>query len=410
MTRAILIVLDSFGIGGAPDAAGFGDAGADTLGHIAKACAEGRGDREGLRSGSLRLPHLAAWGLGLAAADASGVWPVGLERPLRPRAAWGHAVEQSTGKDTPSGHWEIAGVPVTKVWGYFPNTVPCFPRALTDNLIAKAGLPGILGQLPCLGHRDHRRAWRGACQERQADPLYLGNSVLQIAAHEEAFGLDRLYRLCEIARREVDPLRIGRVIARPFAGSAAVDFVRTANRRDYAMPPPAPTLLDEATAAGREVVSLGKMGDIFAHQGTGRIVKAAGNAALVTATIDVMRTLSDGGLALTNLVDFDTLYGHRRDVAGYAAALEAFDAELPRLEAALRPGDLLVMTADHGCDPTFRGTDHTRECVPVLAFGPGIAGGPIGRCDSFADIGQGIAAHLGLTPLAHGTAWPLTRL
>ncbi|MFO1173280.1 MAG: phosphopentomutase [Hyphomicrobiaceae bacterium] len=405
MTRAFLIVLDSFGIGGAPDAAAFGDAGADTLGHIAIACAEGRGNRDGLRAGPLRLPNLSAMGLGHAAETASGAWPMGLERPASPRALYGHAVEQSTGKDTPSGHWEIAGVPVTRAWGYFPNSVPCFPSALTDALIAKGGLPGLLGN----GHASGTEIIAALGTEHLATGkpiLYTSaDSVLQIAAHEEAFGLERLYRLCEIARREVDPLRIGRVIARPFVGSASAGFTRTPNRRDYAMPPPGPTLLDVATAAGREVVSVGKIGDIFAHQGTGRIVKAAGNSALVAATIEAMRTLSDGGLGLTNLVDFDTLYGHRRDVAGYAAALEAFDADLPKLEAALRPGDLLVLTADHGCDPTFRGTDHTRECVPVLAFGPDVSPGPIGVCETFADIGQSIAGHLGLPALSHGRSF-----
>lgn len=405
MTRAFLVVLDSFGIGGAPDAATFGDAGADTLGHVARACAEGRGDGNGVRSGPLKLPNLAAWGLGLAAHAASGAWPEGLGRPAIPRALWGHAVERSAGKDTPSGHWEIAGVPVTAPWGYFPETVPCFPKALTDTLIDKGGLPGILGNRHASGTAII--AELGSEHLATGKPILYtsADSVLQIAAHEGTFGLERIYRLCELARQEVDRLRIGRVIARPFIGRTASDFARTANRRDYAMPPPEPTLLDVATVAGREVVSLGKIGDIFAHSGTGRIVKAAGNTALVEATLGVMRELSDGGLAIVNLVDFDTLYGHRRDVAGYAAALEAFDAEVPRLEAALRPGDLLVLTADHGCDPTFRGTDHTRECVPVLVYRPGIAPGAIGRRESFADIGQSIAAHLGLPRLAHGRSF-----
>jgi phosphopentomutase len=343
--------------------------------------------------------------LGLAAKAATGSWPPALANPARPRALWGHAVEQSAGKDTPSGHWEIAGVPVVESWGSFPDTVPCFPETLTDVLVAKAGLPGILGNCHASGTEIIARL--GETHVSTGKPILYtsADSVLQIAAHEHAFGLERLYDLCEIARIEVDPLRIGRVIARPFAGQTAADFVRTANRRDYAMPPPGPTLLDVASAAGREVVSLGKIGDIFAHQGTGRIVKAAGNGQLVEATIGTMSLLADGGLAVTNLVDFDTLYGHRRDVAGYAAALEAFDAQLPRLQAALRPGDLLVLTADHGCDPTFRGTDHTRECVPVLAFGPGIAPGAIGARESFADIGQSIAVHLGLPRLGHGRSF-----
>jgi phosphopentomutase len=408
MTRAVLIVLDSFGIGGAPDAAAFGDEGADTLGHIAEACADGRGDQVGVRHGPLKLPHLSALGLGLAAQASTGRAPPGLDMPQPPRGLWGHAVETSKGKDTPSGHWEIAGVPVTRDWGYFPSTVPCFPKSLTDALIAKASLPGVLGNRHASG--------TGIIEDCGEEHLATGkpilytsvDSVLQIAAHEEAFGLERLYRLCEMTRKEVDALNIGRVIARPFVGRSRADFVRTPNRRDYAMPPPGPTLLDVATAAGREVVSIGKIGDIFAHRGTGRIVKAVGNMALVDETLAAIRSLADDGLVVTNLVDFDTQFGHRRDIPGYASALEMFDGRVPELEAGLRPGDLVLLTADHGCDPGFRGTDHTRECAPVLAFGPGLDGGPIGRRASFADIGQTVAAHLGLPRLAHGTAWPVS--
>ncbi len=405
MTRAILIVLNSFGIGAAPDAAAFGDEGADTFGHIAEGCASGRGDQLGLRGGPLRLPNLAALGLGLACEAATNRAPPGLVRPSRPQGLWGYAVETSSGKDTPSGHWEIAGVPVTRAWGYFPNTQPCFPKALTDALIAKAQLPGILGNKHASGTGIIEEL--GEEHVRTGKPiLYTSvNSVLQIAAHEEHFGLDRLYKLCEIARKEIDPLEIGRAIARPFVGKKRADFTRTPNRRDFAMPPPGTTLLDVASASGREVVSIGKIGDIFAHRGTGRIVKAVGNMALTDATLDALRGLRDGGLVFTNLVDFDTQYGHRRDLPGYAAALEAFDARIPELRAALQPGDMLVLTADHGCDPAFRGTDHTRECVPVIAFGPGIDGTSIGRRPTFADIGQSIAAHLGLPVLGAGSAF-----
>lgn len=405
MTRAVLIVLDSFGIGGAPDAAAFGDEGADTFGHIAEGCAAGRGDQAGLRRGLLKLPNFAALGLGLASQAATSRAPPGLDLPSRPEGLWGYAVEISSGKDTPSGHWEIAGVPVTQAWGYFPNTEPCFPRALTDGLIAEAGLPGILGNKHASGTGIIEEL--GEAHVATGKPiLYTSvDSVLQIAAHEESFGLERLYDLCRIARRQVDPLNIGRVIARPFVGKTSADFTRTPNRRDYAMPPPAPTLLDVASAEGREVVSIGKIGDIFAHRGTGRIVKAAGNMALTDATLDAMRGLRDGGLVFTNLVDFDTQFGHRRDVPGYAAALEAFDGRIPELRAALRPGDLMVLTADHGCDPAFRGTDHTRECVAVLAFGPGIVGRAVGRRPTFADIGQSIAVHLGLPALGAGHAF-----
>jgi phosphopentomutase len=231
------------------------------------------------------------------------------------------------------------------------------------------------------------------------------DSVIQIAAHEEAFGLDRLYDICRIARRLADLLNIGRVIARPFLGMHAADFARTANRRDYAIPPPEPTLLDRLTSSGRDVISLGKIGDIFAHRGTGRIVKAAGNEALFNSTLIAHRDLSDGGLLIANYVDFDTDYGHRRDVVGYAAALERFDRRLPELLRALKHGDLVILTADHGNDPTWPGADHTRECVPVLTMAPDIVPGSFGRRSSLADIGQTIARHLNIPPLAHGTAW-----
>ncbi|MBV1705380.1 MAG: phosphopentomutase, partial [Hyphomicrobiales bacterium] len=228
------------------------------------------------------------------------------------------------------------------------------------------------------------------------------DSVFQVAAHEEAFGLGRLYDFCRVARRLCDPLAIGRVIARPFVGDAATGFRPTANRKDFAMPPPDGNLLARAAAAGRAVVSVGKIGDVFAHRDTGRELKGATNDENLTLALDAFRALPDGGLAFVNLVDFDTDFGHRRDPAGYAAALEAFDRRVPEIEAALREGDLALVTADHGNDPTFRGTDHTRECVPVLAFGPGIAARDVGRRASFADVGASLAAFLGLPPTAKG--------
>jgi len=403
--RAFLIVLDSVGIGAAKDATRYGDAGADTLGHVAEACAAGRADREGLRAGPLRLPNLDRLGLGPAAAASAGRLPPGLDAADAPAGAWGYGVEVSNGKDTPSGHWEIAGVPVPFDWGYFPHTVPCFPAPLTAALVREAGLPGILGDCHASGTEiiarlgeEHVRTGRPICYTS-------ADSVLQIAAHETAFGLERLYEVCRIARRLVDPLNIGRVIARPFVGIDAASFVRTGNRRDYAVPPPEPTLLDRAKADGRAVIAIGKVADIYAHSGITTAVKASGNDAVHAALVDAVRTAPGGALTVANFVDFDMLYGHRRDVAGYAAALEAFDARLPELQAALAPGDLAVITADHGCDPTFPGTDHTREHVPILAFGPGVAPRAIGRRPTFADIGETAAAWLGLAPGRHGTAF-----
>jgi phosphopentomutase len=405
MKRAILIVMDSVGIGGAEDAAAFGDAGADTLGHIARACAEGRGERAGLRSGSLRLPNLDRLGLGRAARASTGRPLPNLGSAGEPEGQWGYAAEVSKGKDTPSGHWEIAGVPVPFDWSYFPTTLPCFPKELTDALIAEAKLPGILGNKHASGTTII--AELGAEHVRTGKPICYtsADSVFQIAAHEAAFGLDRLFEVCAIARRLCDPLNIGRVIARPFLGEDAANFVRTANRRDYAVPPPEPTLLDRVAASGRRVIGVGKIGDIFAHQGVSEVIKAPSNDLLFTATLAATERLGDGDLLVVNFVDFDTLYGHRRDVAGYAAALEAFDRRLPELEARLRKGDLVIITADHGCDPTATGTDHTREHVPILAFGPDIAAGAIGRRETFADMGETIAAHLGLAPGRHGRSF-----
>jgi phosphopentomutase len=386
MARALVIVLDSLGIGASADAATYGDAGADTLGHVAEWFA-GRG-------APFALPNLAAIGLGEAARLSTGRVPPGLETHAAPSARFGYGVETSRGKDTPSGHWEIAGVPVAFDWGYFPTKIPCFPSTLTEAIIREGHLPGILGDRHASG--TEIIAELGEEHIRTGRPILYtsADSVLQIAAHEEAFGLQRLYDLCLVARRLCDPLGIGRVIARPFAGSSPADFVRTGNRRDYSVPPPAPTILKIAADAGRHVVTIGKIGDIFAHVGTGTEIKANGNAAIGATTLATLDSLADGGLLMANFIDFDSLYGHRRDPEGYGRALMAFDVWLPDLQARLAPGDLAVITADHGCDPTFRGSDHTREHVPILAFGPGQPTGAIGRRQTFADIAATIAAHL----------------
>ncbi|MDX7949767.1 phosphopentomutase [Lichenihabitans sp. Uapishka_5] len=404
MTRAILLVLDSVGCGAAADAADYGDVGADTLGHIAEACAAGRADREGLRQGLLRLPHLDALGLGGALRLSTGRVPPGFSLPPA-TASWGFGIERSNGKDTPSGHWELAGTPVDIPWGYFPTKNPCFPPAFVATLLAEAGLTGILGNchasgtniIDDLGEAHLRTGW----------PICYTSvdSVLQIAAHEEVFGLDRLYDLCRIARRLCDPLRIGRVIARPFVGVSQADFRRTPHRKDFAVPPPPGTLFERAAEANRSIVSIGKTGDIFAHRHTGTELKGADNDGNLDHLLDALDTVADGGLMVANLVDFDSDHGHRRDAAGYAACLERFDDRVPELLARLRRDDLLVITADHGNDPTFRGTDHTREHVPILAHCTARGPMSIGRRDSFADVGASLAAHLGLAPTATGSSW-----
>ncbi|MEZ5871486.1 MAG: phosphopentomutase [Nitratireductor sp.] len=404
MARAFIFVMDSFGIGGAPDAESFGDKGANTLGHIAEACAKGAGDGYG-RSGRLRLPNLEMLGLGLAAKSACGELPAGFSSRISTTGIHANACEVSTGKDTPSGHWEIAGVPVLFDWGYFPDTQPAFPAELTAAILRESGLPGILGDKHASGTQiiaelgeEHIRTGKPICYTS-------ADSVYQIAAHETHFGLQRLYVLCELVRKLIEPYNIGRVIARPFVGESPQDFERTGNRKDYAVLPPEPTLLDRAKANGREVIAIGKVDDIYAHSGPTEVIKANGNEALGKATLAAMDGLRDGGLLFTNFVDFDQLYGHRRDVAGYAAALEAFDALLPALMAKCREGDLMVLTADHGNDPTWRGNDHTREQVPVLIWGPGIAPRNAGSRATFADIGETVAAHLGLAPGKHGTSF-----
>ncbi len=401
--RAMILVLDSVGIGAAPDAAHYGDEGADTIGHIAEACSRGLADNA-QRQGPLHLPHLVDLGLAEACHLATGRYPPGLEPRGATRGCFGCASEQSRGKDTPSGHWEIAGVPVSFDWGYFSATVPCFPQTLIDALCAEAGVSGILGN--CHASGTEIIAELGARHMRTGQPICYtsADSVFQIAAHEETFGLERLLEVCAIARRLVDPLNIGRVIARPFTGSTPQNFKRTPNRRDFSVPPPEPTLLDVAAGDGRDVISVGKIDDIFSHRGTGRNMKGSGNDALFDCTLEGFNQLRDGGLLFANFVDFDSIYGHRRDVAGYAAALEVFDARLAELLDRMASDDLMVITADHGCDPTWAGTDHTREQVPIILAG-GQQRGSVGRRAGFADIGASVARHLELPPLAHGVAF-----
>ncbi|CAD7048284.1 phosphopentomutase [Pseudorhizobium halotolerans] len=402
MARAFLFVLDSFGVGGAHDAAAYGDLGSNTLGHIAEFCAAGAADRAGLRKGPLKLPNMSSLGLLEIGRLASGDYPAGMPLPERIFGLHGAADEVSRGKDTPSGHWEISGTPVMFDWGYFPSEGEAFPPELVEAICSEGGVPGILGNCHASGTEiiarlgeEHIRSGKPICYTSS-------DSVLQIAAHETHFGLERLLDLCKTVRRLVDPLNIGRVIARPFIGERPADFERTGNRRDFSVPPPEPTLLERLTEAGRKVHAIGKIGDIFAHQGVSRVVKANGNAALMAATLEAMEVAESGDLVFTNFVDFDQLYGHRRDVAGYAAALESFDRALPEIHRRLKAGDLVILTADHGCDPTWRGTDHTRERVPVMAFGPGIRSRDIGIRPTYADIGESVAAHLGIPAGSHG--------
>lgn len=404
MARAFIIMLDSFGLGAAGDAEKYGDTGADTLRHIAEACASGKADKDGVRKGPLKLPSLTRLGINGAAKISTGKSIPGFDENAKIDAAYGCAAEISLGKDTQSGHWEMAGVPVLFEWGYFQPDYPSFPEELLNDLIAQAKLPGVLGNKHASGTVIIEEL--GEEHERTGKPIVYtsADSVFQIAAHEKSFGLQRLYDICEITRKLVDKYNIGRVIARPFDGKSG-SYKRTGGRRDYATPPPSPTLLDDLMRHGGEVIAIGKVADIYAHHGVTKMVKAVGNQELFAKFIQEAKTAPDNSITFVNLVDFDMLYGHRRDIIGYAKALEDFDSWLPEFEKVMRPGDMAIITADHGCDPAWPGSDHTREHVPAIAFGPAVKPGPIGIRDSFADIGQSIAKHLGLPELKFGKAF-----
>lgn len=397
MKKAVIMVLDSFGIGSAPDADQFGDSGANTFASIARVFARERGRQ-------LHLPNLAKLGLVKAGfAASSEIAAVVDTGPIV--GAYGYARELSSGKDTPSGHWEIAGVPVLFDWGYFTAKQQSFPQALLDELISRTGVPGILGNCHASGTDilvklgdEHIKTGMPICYTS-------ADSVFQVAAHEEHFGLDKLYRFCEVARELLDDYNIGRVIARPFLGDSAESYARTGNRRDYSVLPPAPTLLDKLTQSGGTVVSIGKIADIYAHQGISKSVKATGLEQLVNKTIAEYKAAAERSIVFTNLVDFDQNFGHRRDPLGYGDALEYFDTRLAELMAMLDDGDVLLLTADHGCDPTWIGTEHTREYVPVLFFGSTVTPGSLGERQSFADMGQTLASYFDLEPMAYGTSF-----
>ncbi|QEW21599.1 Phosphopentomutase [Marinibacterium anthonyi] len=402
MARAFLVVMDSVGIGGAPDAHAYfngkhPDTGANTLAHIAEACDDGRADTG--RSGPLYLPTLASLGLGAAVGLASDGFAPGLE--CVPTGLWGAATESSRGKDTPSGHWELAGLPVPWDWHYFPNEVPAFPDDLTAYVAEKAGTDGILGNRHASGTVILTDL--GAVHMKTGWPICYtsADSVFQIAAHEETFGLDRLLELCAAVAPRLHDMKVGRVIARPFIGTPETGFTRTANRKDYAVKPPAPLLTNWVQDAGRRVYAIGKIGDILSMEGIDAVRKGSDDQ-LMGHLSDLVDTAEDGSLTFANFVEFDSLYGHRRDIAGYAGALERFDAGIAAILPRLRPDDMLILTADHGNDPSWMGTDHTRERVPVLVAGRGA--GSIGQV-AFADVAASIADHLGIRGQGPGVSF-----
>lgn len=363
--RTVCLVADGFGVGEAPDAALYGDEGSNTLGHIAD------------HVGGLRLPNLEKLGLGNLG-KFKGIAPA-----KSPLALVSRLAEKSVGKDTTTGHWEIAGLVTQKPFATFPNG---FPSELIDAFIKEAGVPGILGNKAASGTAIIEEL--GEEHLRTGKPIVYtsADSVFQIAAHEESFGLKRLYTVCEIARRLTEPYQIGRVIARPFIGGNKKDFKRTEARRDYALVP-AQNCLDSLLSVGVDTYSVGKIEDIFAHRGLKYSNHTGNNRDSLEATLSFLKKArGQKAFIFVNLVDFDMLYGHRRDPVGYAKSLVELDHFLPKLLEELTAEDLLLITADHGCDPTFKGTDHTREFVPLIAYKPGGMGGHVADRGSFTDI------------------------
>ena len=394
--RVIILMMDSFGIGGAKDAAKFGDEGANTFLHIAE------------NYKNLKVPNLKKLGLVEAAKASCGIsapTDAAAKADFDLPSKYGYMKEISKGKDTSSGHWEMAGVPVTFNWGYFKPDYPSFPKELIEAICAEAGIKGILGNKAASGTviinelgEEHIKTGLPICYTS-------ADSVFQIAAHEKYFGLDNLYRLCEIAFKHLKPYNIARVIARPFEGDKAGEFKRTRNRHDYSVKPPAPTLLDIMKDEGGRVISVGKISDIFAAQGITRAVKASGLAELWDATLKEVKSAPKGSIIFTNFVDFDMTWGHRRDIKGYAEGLEYFDSRLKDLAVLLEDGDRVFITADHGCDPSYKGSDHTREQVPVIMFGKDVEAGFIGGRESFSDIAATIADYFELKAPLNGDSF-----
>jgi len=373
-------VLDSVGCGELPDAEAYGDQGSNTLGNIAREIA-------------LRIPNLRALGLGR-------IVDLGENDAADHTKAYGRMAESSAGKDSVTGHWEMMGIVLNEPFATFPDGFPIETIELFEDRIGRRTLGNVVASgteiVDRLGAEHVRTGW----------PIVYtsADSVFQIAAHEDVIPVEELYRICEIAFELVAPMRVGRVIARPFVGAAG-SFRRTANRHDYALTPPRDTLLDLLTRQGIPVVSIGKVRDLFAGRGIARAIPTKSDGEGVDRLIDIIR--SDGsGLVFINLVDFDTLYGHRNDVEGYANNLERFDERLGHVLPALRESDLLIITADHGNDPTTPSTDHSREHVPILVAGSRVrAGVSLGTRSTFADLGQTLAANFGVGPLAFGTSF-----
>jgi phosphopentomutase len=384
--RFVIIVADSAGCGALPDAFEYGDAGSDTIGNTSHAV------------GGLSLPNLGKLGLG-------HLTPVlGVPPDPSPRGFFGKMQERSKGKDTITGHWEMMGIVLKEALRLFPQG---FPPEILEPWQRETGAPGVLGNRAESGTVIIQQL--GEEHQRTGKPIVYtsADSVFQVACHEETVPLETLYAWCEAARRLLDPWRVARVIARPFVGKPGA-YVRTYNRRDFAIAAPGPTVLETLVGRGVPVVAVGKIADIYDHKGVTDEVHTAGNADGLAQTERLLATL-DHGLLFVNLVDFDMLYGHRNDAPGYARALEELDRALPRILALLRPGDVLAITADHGCDPTTPSTDHSREYVPLLVYTPGGAGGALGVRGTFADLGASVSEFFGVAPSVGQSFLPALR-
>ncbi len=393
--RAIIIVLDSFGIGALPDSVKFGDVGSNTLGHIDQYCFD--------NNLNFTIPNLLAIGLGKAYYNVNGSQLKCDDATYETIGSFAACLELSSGKDTTSGHWEMAGCPVLFEWGYFTKEKDTFPKELINKILSRARLSGFLGNCHASGTDIIYKL--GEEHIKTGFPIFYtsADSVFQIACHEKYFGLENLYKLCQIAREELEGYNIARVIARPFIGSNAASFERTGNRKDYSLLPSDKTLLDVCKNNNGQVIAIGKIADIYAHQGTTVEIKANGVKALCSETISaILKYQDDKTIIMTNLVDFDMIYGHRRNVLGYKNALEDFDKLLSEIMQKLTDDDILIITADHGCDPTWPGSDHTREYIPFLIYNKKTSSQNFGIRNGFADIGQTVAKYLQLPKLKYG--------
>ncbi|AYN24550.1 phosphopentomutase [Buchnera aphidicola] len=405
MKRVFLMVLDSLGIGSSLDAHKFNDVGADTFGHIAEQCFLNKANIG--RKGSLYIPNLVKLGIVKSYQSSTGKYPLGFTQKEDANiiASYSYASEISSGKDTTSGHWEIAGAPFLKDWYYFTEKNNSFPLSLVQKIIRKLKLPGILGNCHASGTEIIKNL--GEEHVKTGKPIFYtsSDSVFQIACHETKFGLSNLYKICETVREILDRNKytVARVIARPFIGTNKLNFNRTGNRHDISMKPPSITFMEKLIQEKKgTVIAIGKISDIYAGVGISKKIKSTGLHELCSNTIDQMKLAKNNTVVFTNFVDFDSVWGHRRDVSGYAKGLEFFDSQLSKMINLVKEQDLFIVTADHGCDPTWKGTDHTRENIPILIYSPGKKIKFLGHRDTFSDIGQTIAKHFLLSDMKYG--------